>query len=795
MKKRCIFFIVSLLTICFECSAFAESDFSLSNLIIRQDGETSRMYWVNNEEISGLEITDNNTETAIDVSSVSLEKGAINVVDVPAPQAEDEALEYSIDCNGKTITFQSEQVEVSTSTYGPLSEDSWSVAARTNLCAAEITEFTGSKALHLTRYGDSMLWVSGTVQTGYQTNKSYKISFDYKGKNAESVSVRFGGSTKAITLSDTDEWTTVTDVIAAKTSSSSQLMILITGTDVDMMIDNVSICQCENDEIQGENLVENGDFESSENPSEITGLSGEGSLGGVTFKWNKSDCIGYLLSVDGEELVFLDKDQTSYSISGIDDDILVTASLIVRGNNGLWSEPAEVSALSGISNMPVADQSAYQPKYVVARNENGVFVMIWKNPEIAPKSIAAYRLTENGEEYIEAAYNLNANASTSIILGGAATDYYKLKFTFEDGTVMESFATIRNVGYWEIHQNWQESNEANTWRRGYHLTDENPHGGKFSYHMFKVDDKKGHLLYRGDTSSIEEGTYRLGFWYRGSDYSSINVVLETEKTISCTPSYDTWNYVETDFDITTSSPQLTFKMNQRPDMFLDDITLYKVEDGVTVGENLLENGDFETVAGFSGIKNYTYETGDGKVDLTWELPGSKDCAGVGVYVNGQHKGNFFTDKTNVTIGGLVNGLKNKIRIVTVNVSGSPIGETVEFTVIPEASEYTVGEFILKKNGTRVAGLSEGNFTVETTVKNNQTDTMDVTLVTAVFVDGEMLPLETYSDMVSQSETSPAVLSTSFAVTADMLGKNIEVKNFVIDSLNGKQALSGKVVFK
>jgi len=796
MKKRFIFLIISMLAICFECSVFAESDFALSNLIIRQDGQSSSIYWVNNEKISELEITDNKTGTALDLSSVSFDKGAINVLEAPLPQTEEELLEYKIVCNGKTVTFQSEQVQVSSSTYGALNSDSWSVGVQqSNLCASEITEVSANKALHFTRYGNATVWFSGTVKSGYEAKKTYKFSFDYKGKNAREISVLFGGNGKKISLTDTDEWTTYTEIITTKSSSSTQLMIPIKGADADIMIDNVSIYLYEDENITGENLVLNGDFEGSQPPQAILGLKAEGCEGGAKFSWQEADCKGYLLTIDDNDPIFLDKSTTEYTLSGIKDDTLVTATLKVKGNNGLWSEEVQKSTLTGILNVPVPDQSSYQPKFVIARNENGSFVMTWKNPKIAPSSAAVYRLTGDKEEYIEATYNLAANAVTSISLGGAATDYYKLKLKFNDGTVMENFATIRNVGYWEIHHNWQESNEANTWRRSYHLTDENPHGGKFSYHMLKADDKKGHLLYRGDTSSIEPGTYRLGFWYRGSDYTSINVMFETEKTVSCTPSYDKWNYVETDYTITNPSPQLTFKMNQRPDVFIDDVTLYKVENGVTAGENLINNGDFETVSGFSGIKNYTYKTGDSKVDLSWELPGSADCAGVSVYVNNQHKGNFFTGKTDVTIGGLINGLKNNIRLVTINVSGSPIGESVEFTVVPKAEKYKIDEFILKKDGKRVAGLSEGTFTVETTVKNNQTDAMDATLVTAVYVDGEMLPLVTDSDKVAEKGNSETILSTSFTITTDMLEKDIEAKNFVIDSLSGKQALSGKVVFK
>lgn len=795
MKKISIFLIISMIVACFQTeifadSEFADSEFALSSLIVRKNTEEATIYWVNDEAITDLNIVNNKTGEEIDVENVSMEKGAIN--QITAPLQNGTLAEYEITCNNKTILVESEQPAVSTSNYTPLNSNGWSVVARTNLCVAEITEQADNNVMRLTRYGNAVVLFSGTAASGYETGKSYQLSFDYKGKNATSFSVRFGGVSKTIELADASTWTTVTEVFTIS-SVPSQLNIQVLGTDVDLMLDNVNIRLNEDDVVSGENLLENGDFESTTPPSELAEITAAGISGGVEFSWEEADAKGYMLWIDGEYTAFLDKSTTSYSITGLEDDTLVTAEIAVKGKNGLVSEKTQKAVSSGLVNVPVPDQSAYQPKRVIARTEQSKNILLWKNPQNAPTSAAVYRLTENGEEFIEGTYNLGANVSNEIELGGEVSDYYKLRFTFSDGTVSEYFTTVRNVTYGAYH-NWNPAHAGV--RMGFNLIDENPHSGKYAYKLFRNEDKNAFLYYVGDVSAITAGTYRLGLWYRGSDYTSLVAYFGKDNTISCSPSQNEWQYVEKDITIESANPTVIFKMNGYPEIYLDDITLYKIEDGVLADNvNLLENGDFETVTEIQPVKSYTAVTGDGKVNISWELPSDANCAGVNVYVNNQLKGSFFAGKNEATIGGLVNGRKNDIRLVTINTGAAPVGESVEFKVIPKADAYSIDEIILKKNGTRVGRLSEGTFTVETAVRNNRSATMnDVMLVTALYVDGEMKPLMTDSKPVVQSGALGTVFDNSFTITVDMLEKELTVKSFVIDSLNGKLALSGKAVF-
>lgn len=791
MKKRIsIFLIISMIAACFQTAVFADSEFALSSLIVRKNAEEATICWVNDEAITDLSIVDNKTGEEIDLENVSMEKGAIN--QITAPLQNGTVAEYEITCNNKTLLVECEQPAVSTSNYTPLNSNGWSVVARTNLCAAEITEQSDNKVMHLTRYGNAVVLFSGTAASGYETGKSYQLSFDYKGKNATSFSVRFGGASKTIELTDASEWTTVTEVFTIS-SVPSQLNIQVLGTDVDLMIDNVNIRLYEDDVASGESLLENGDFESTSMPSALAEITAFGTSGGASFSWEEADAKGYMLWIDGVYTAFLDKSTTSYEITGLEDDTLVAVEIAVKGKNGLVSEKKQVSVSSGLVNMPVPDQSAYQPKRVIARTEQSKNILLWKNPQTAPASVAVYRLTENGEEFIEGTYNLGANVSNEIELGGEVTDYYKLRFTFSDGTASEYFTTVRNVTYGAYH-NWNPAHAGV--RMGFNLIDENPHSGKYAYRFFRNEDKNAFLYYVGDVSAITEGTYRLGLWYRGSDYTSLIAYFGKDNTISCSPSKDEWKYVEKDIEIEAASPTVIFKMNGYPEIYLDDITLYKLEDGVPADDvNLLENGDFETVTEIQPVKSYTVEAGDGKAYISWELPSDANCAGVNVYVNNQLKGSFFTGKNEATIGGLVNGRKNNIKIITINTGGAPVGEAVEFKVLPKADKYLVDEIVLKKGTARVGSLSAGTFTVETSVRNNQSARMDdVTLVTALYVDGEMQPLMTDSKSVEESGALGTPFANSFTITEDMLEKELTVKAFVIDSLNGKLALSGRAVF-
>jgi len=783
-KKISIVLILCMLAMCVQTAVLADGDLGLSNLIIRQGADASFLCWVNDTGLSDLSITDCKSGEEVDVSQVDFTKGAIN--QIPAPLIEGGLSEYEITCNHRTVIVQSVPMQESTTAYTPLNSDGWMLTGRTKLCAAEFVELSGNKALHLTRYNNAIALFSGTATEGYETGKTYQLSFDYRSKNTGSLVIRFGGVNKTVELPDSEEWATITEEFGI-TSTPSALNAQISGADADLWLDNVSVRLLADGVPTGGNLIENGDFESSEVPEAISELAGEGTEDGVRFSWEEADCNGYQLWINDECVAYLDASVTEYEITGLEEDTPVTAAIAVKGKNGLFSELTEASANSGLVNLPIPDQSPYQPKYVIVRKSGDADIIVWKNPKTAPKEIAVYKLSADGAVFIEGEYIKTANAINEINLGASGADYYKLKLEFADGTVSEQFATARNVSYGAYH-NWNGAN-ADV-RIGFNLTDENPHGGAYAYHLFRTVDKNAHLNYTGDTSMITAGTYQLGFWYRGSDYNSIAIQLEENKNVSVPTATEDWQYAETTFTVKNHAPTLIFKLNSIPDVYLDDITLFRVENGETVGENLLENGDFETVTPMEGVKSYTHETGDGEAMLSWELPSDTNCAGVNVYANGQLKGSFFAGMNQATIGGLVNGRKNRIKLVTITNGGAPVGKAVEFSVLPKAADYKVHEIVLKKGEARAAKLSEGSFTVSVEVANAQTDSMDATLAVAIYADGEMLPLLTDVQKIADKKT----LSQSFTITQEMLAQEIFVKCFVLDGLNTKKALSGMTVF-
>ena len=223
-------------------------------------------------------------------------------------------------------------------------------------------------------------------------------------------------------------------------------------------------------------------------------------------------------------------------------------------------------------------------------------------------------------------------------------------------------------------------------------------------------------------------TYRFSFWSKAEHMERYTVVRDifysTDARADGNPTYD---WVKQDIDFTTSRNATTaafqfiiaYGDGSKGEVWIDDVSLYKLSDGAPTGENLILNGGFE-----SGIDNVapdnvtgaSVESGDGYMAVSWTDPMASDLKAVNIFVNDVLWGVANPGEEYYLIENVENGQEYKITLTTEdtneNVSdgvvlyGYPKGETP----LPDVSADDINNLIIGINDEMEYTVDGGEWT-------------------------------------------------------------------------------------
>lgn len=462
-------------------------------------------------------------------------------------------------------------------------------------------------------------------------------------------------------------------------------------------------------------------------------------------------------------------------------------------------EPADNPSQSGLTFI----NGGRNPANVMAYNDGNYYTLSWKNPaEGIIKKLALYEI-KGGREYLCAEdFETSPNACVKYVgKADGAEHTFKLLFVFDDGHKSEYFfdnliTPKRSIADWELEYNPGISEEGTSLPMAAWIDRTEKHGAeaafKISSNAAKIKD--GNIVLSQETNLKSDTNYILYLWRRAENASPYTITYGgNEFKINPQQKENSdWECLvyQLSFSEKEDSKLRIIFEKETDGVWLDDIELYRVENGNPVGENLIKNGDFE-----KGIKT--------------ELPGevaaftseNTETGGTLSWVEGQ---NFETislySKSGegyarvALFGGgnsciSFNNLKAKTEYEYAIVSQSENlnDSKAEYAkIIPIGAEADFGEIIVEKN-------SDGRYEIQRSVENLRVEQgYSAELIAALFENGGM------TKIVSGGRQSISCgEKKDLSVLIDVSGanlKNSHIEIFTWDELFGLKIMAPHEIY-
>lgn len=184
-------------------------------------------------------------------------------------------------------------------------------------------------------------------------------------------------------------------------------------------------------------------------------------------------------------------------------------------------------------------------------------------------------------------------------------------------------------------------------------------------------------------SGLEPSTsYRFSFWCKAEHINKYTVVRDIFNSVDAkadeSGTYD-WTEKSIDFTTTKSATTAAFQFiiaygdGNKGEVWIDDVSLYKLSDDEPTGENLILNGDFEEGIDAippEAVNDASVTSGDGCLAVSWKDPSSSDLKGINIFVD-----DVFYDFVNAgeeyyIIENLENGQEYTITLEAEDLSGN-----------------------------------------------------------------------------------------------------------------------------
>lgn len=257
-----------------------------------------------------------------------------------------------------------------------------------------------------------------------------------------------------------------------------------------------------------------------------------------------------------------------------------------------------------------------------------------------------------------------------------------------------------------------------------------------------------------------------------------------------------WNLYHKDITATVAATNLFF-IHYHNNLDIDDVSICKVMEDGSLGENLVMYGDCEGTGKETGKLNNAEFIDVGTNNMTLEYSPESNISFIDMYkkVDEEYRycGKISPRQKEIYIDGLDVGTEYFYKLVPHNYDGVA-GEAVEVsgtTVIPD---YTITGQTLLKNGNSVPAIAGmGNYAVQTVVTNYLVDNMKYAQVVAVYKDNTLqkLYIDNHSFAPGHKDADGNVITTNIEIGG---GTGWTVELYMWDSSEGMNILAPSIMF-
>ncbi len=469
------------------------------------------------------------------------------------------------------------------------------------------------------------------------------------------------------------------------------------------------------------------------------------------------------------------------------------------------------------------EMTVYQPGAVLLSSNESAYVVNWRNPAANTlNKVSLYNIT--GGEEILLSDTLSAVPSDSVYyevksLTVGKNYQFKIVFSFDDNHDYTYFIGDKLDNNNVIKGAWTAQRIKNK-------------GVKFSPTSFELDtgeSKDGNVSAKfitnvnksvkdfsecyirlnntvADMDLTEGNSYKVSFWVKAQNSSenmeghmSWSMFSHGNSQISDTKGTFDWKYKEYIYKCGSNAKNmLVFTYSGCVDsLWIDDVKIFKLENGVEVGENLIKNGSFEDIltGDLSVIEEVNAIPGVGGVTLDWNADENYNGANIYTVVNGhfEWRGRVSKDVKKITIDKLYQDKEYTYLVAPINGEGVE-GEAVQVTFKTLYEDFTISQPTLTKGGAKAESVKDGGkYTVTVSAKNNTVaEGFNCKVLAAVFNSDDVLT-GVYSAEKKIEKSSPNSPADTIEVEMEIrTGSYMQVS--VIDSVESFERFMETVIY-
>lgn len=478
----------------------------------------------------------------------------------------------------------------------------------------------------------------------------------------------------------------------------------------------------------------------------------------------------------------------TFTYDGTESNVKIRVYGALGGNNKTVFDDISLkdsSANELVKNPYFALQESLPEEYYAsgfyAYPDGGKATLGWVNPKARGlMSVALYERVGTERILLKNNFTTQAEASVSYSFGSFDDSttlnprLFEVEFNFRNKAPYVYYLSLaptdetsvkESLGFdWQVGKN--TSGLMTTARYSYRRAYDNPHSGD-SYLNMNLSDGTGALdisciLSMPFEEPLEVGEkYKVSLYYRaqGAGFAS-HLTLggdpiywavgdsdgyqEVWNTYTTVGSANNWNLYEKEITATNASTNMFFiHFHNRLD--IDDVSVCKINEDGSLGENLVLYGDCEGVGSteVGTIRNAQFKNIETD-NMTLSYDAGANVSYIDVYKeqDGEYvySGKISPVHNELYIDKLTLGTEYTYRLTPYN-ADDVAGESVDVTGKTLIPDYTIEDITLLKNGTETAEITgSGTYTVKTVVTDYLVEDMKYAQVVAVYKDNTLQKL-------------------------------------------------------
>ena len=423
-------------------------------------------------------------------------------------------------------------------------------------------------------------------------------------------------------------------------------------------------------------------------------------------------------------------------------------------------------------------------------------VLLYDEASIVPDDITEHSVVglTNGNTYVyKLVYSFNNNKNTEIILSGIPSDLNSNKSIGDNWYLRYTITSTQKPYRCPVDMSLDTNVVAQDSSASLRISSN-----------IKTFSSNYYAALRQNVSTSSGTTYRLAMSIKANNgkYSKITTgsgysvnLLSTTENITCDWTDKSWDFMPT---ASGTFFQITFE-NAIEDLWIDNVSLYELENGNIKGDNLLKDGDFDTIMSnnimVSNVSDVVGVGSDKAAGLSWSSTLSLDIQKINIYLQDDEslifRGSVDRTINNITLGQLSNNVPHTFVLKAVN-SATLESEGVSVSVTPVPDPYRISEFTLYNSlNSSVDNVQAGNMTAKINIKNNLIeDGIPAELIIALY-DGLQLVAVNTSGPIEVDKTGedvPATVLNASLIVPSLTEGNYTIKTFLWNSLTNMQVI-------